>query len=88
MSTTAAARIDQLAQAAAEHITRDLIPEQDRLSDSPGVTIHYVNGRRPPRDVDAIKAALLAGEIWTSWMDEHVLMAVRAIRQIETGGAA
>lgn len=80
MSGTGEPSRDDLAQAAAEHIARDLIPAQDLQNASPWVTVSYPDDRRPPRDVGAIKAALLNGECWTSWMDDQVIVAMHAIR--------
>lgn len=61
---------DQLAQKTAEYIAGVLIPESDRIHALPGVTVFYTDDKRPPREVADIKAALLGGAFWTSWIGE------------------
>lgn len=68
-----------IARATAEHIVADLIPEHDRLASLPEVTIHYASDDRPPRTVPEITRCLIEGDVWTSWLDEHVFMALRAL---------
>lgn len=70
---------DQLAQETAEYIANVLIPQSDAVHALPGVTVNYPGGNRPPRDVPSIKAALLAGECWISWMNDRVLTAMREL---------
>lgn len=70
---------DQLAQETAEYIANVLIPQSDAVHALPGVTVNYPGGERPPRDVPSIKALLLEGTYWISWMDDRVLIALRTI---------
>lgn len=70
---------DQLAQETAQYIADALIPESDRVHAFDNVTVSYPGGRRPPCDVPSIKAALLNGECWISWMNDRVLSAMRLI---------
>lgn len=70
---------DQLAQETAEHIAEVLMPRSAQIHAQPGVEVRYVNDKRPPTDVDDIRAALLDGRIWLSWMDDKVNAAMRAL---------
>lgn len=70
---------DQIAQEAAEHIVNDLNPEHERFHAHPDVTIHYLDDTRPPTDVAGVKAALLDGRYWISWMDDHLTAALKAL---------
>jgi len=70
---------DQLAQETAEYIAGTLIPESDRVHAFDNVTVSYPDDRRPPQDVPGIKAELLAGRFWISWMNDRVLSALRTI---------
>jgi len=70
---------DQLAQETAEYIAGTLIPESDRVHAFDNVTVSYPGGHTPPRDVPSIKAELLAGRFWISWMNDRVLSALRTI---------
>lgn len=65
---------DNLAQATAEYIARELNP----AAGNAGYTF-YADDRRPPTDVEAIKAELLGGHLWISWMDDAVCAAMKAI---------
>ena len=68
---------DELAQQTAEYIADVLIPAHaDRAAI---IDVRYVDGNRPPHDVDEIKAALLAGRIWISWIDDRVSAAMREL---------
>ncbi len=79
---------EQLAEATAKHILEHLLPAQDRLTDSPWVTVEYPDDRRPPRDAEGIKASLLAGECWISWMDDPVMTAMRRLHPQPTADPA
>jgi hypothetical protein len=59
---------DQLAQETAEYIANTLIPSLG-LDDAGGVTLV---GPTAPRDVEEIKATLLRGHYWLSWLDDRV----------------
>ena len=71
---------DQIAQTTAEHIAANPGIE-------PGVIVHYPSPERPPTDIPAIKAALLDGRIWMSWLDDHVTAAMRRLHGDPTGDA-
>jgi hypothetical protein len=81
MSTTTH---EQLAQETAEYIAHTLVPRSVRLASYSEITIHYPkdengNDRRPPTDVEEIKATLLDGRFWISWMDDRVTAAMRTL---------
>lgn len=68
-------RRDALAQATAEHIATHLIDHViggmvDRIQ---------VDGKPMPTTVPEIKATLLAGEMWLSWMSDSTVAAMRAL---------
>jgi hypothetical protein len=65
---------EQIAQETAEHIAAK---GEQQSTDT--VQIHYIGGDKPPTDVQGIKAALLDGRIWISWMDDTVTAAMRQI---------
>lgn len=67
--TMTEAERDQLAQETAEYIANVLIPATRKLNKLPGAFIHFLSDTRPPTDVAEIKAALLDGRIWISWLD-------------------
>jgi hypothetical protein len=64
---------DQLAQETAEHIAEHLSHRAG------GVTYHYDAAGPPPRDLAAIKAALLDGRVWLSWLDDRVFATMREL---------
>lgn len=70
---------DRLAQETAEYIATKLIPKAEQLHTMPGVTIHYPDDQRPPTTIDEIKATLLDGRYWISWLDDRVTTAMAAI---------
>lgn len=76
---------DQLAQHTAEYIATVLMPKADAFHSGPGVTVHYADGQRPPTGVDEIKATLLDGRVWISWLDSRVTAAMRALHGEPTG---
>ncbi|WP_225447373.1 hypothetical protein [Streptacidiphilus sp. PB12-B1b] len=79
---------DRIAQEAAEYIANVLIPESDKTQALPGVSVYYTDDKRPPRTVADIKATLLEGRFWISWIgDERVAAAMRAIHGQPVGDA-
>jgi hypothetical protein len=70
---------DQVAQKAAEYIANVLTPQNEKTISLPGVSVHYLDGKRPPTDVADIKAALLDGRLWISWTCDRVTAAMRAL---------
>ncbi|MEH0423152.1 hypothetical protein [Streptomyces sp. B21-083] len=70
---------DQLAQDTAEYIVNKLIPDTARFHGLPEVTIHYADDRRPPTTVEGVKAHLLSGGCWFSWMDDRVIAAMNTL---------
>ncbi|MFJ1667318.1 hypothetical protein ACIOK4_13210 [Streptomyces bottropensis] len=78
---------DQLAQDTAEYIANTLMPKTAEFHDNPGVTIQYVDDKRPPATVEDIKAELLGGQFWISWLDNRVVTAMRTLHGEPTGGA-
>jgi hypothetical protein len=85
-TTTVTTTIDrnQLAQETAEYIAAELNPLAERVAQAPGCSIVYPNGQKPPTAVEQIKATLLDGRLWISWMDDRVFAAMRAIHSPET----
>jgi hypothetical protein len=79
---------DQLAQDTAEYIATVLMPKTAETHASPYVTVHYPDGKRPQTEVADIKAHLLSGRCWISWMDDRVVVAMRALHGEPTGDAA
>jgi len=78
--TTTDTDTDRIAEETAQYIATVLIPEADRLQALPGVSVYYADEKRPPRTVADIKAALLDGVFWISWIgNERVTAAMRAI---------
>ena len=87
VSTTDADR-NRIAEETAQYIATVLIPEHDRLQALPGVSVYYADEKRPPRTVADIKAALLDGVFWISWIgNERVTAAMRAIHGQPVGDA-
>jgi len=79
---------DRIAEETAQYIATVLIPEADRLQALPGVSVYYADEKRPPRTVADIKAALLDGVFWISWIgNERVTAAMRAIHGQPVGDA-
>jgi len=79
---------DRIAEETAQYIANVLIPESDRLQALPGVSVYYADDKRPPRTVADIKAALLDGVFWISWIgNERVAAAMRAIHGQPVGHA-
>lgn len=78
---------DQLAQDTAEYIANVLTPQAQKTHALPGVTVHYINDQRPPTDVPGIKAALLDGRVWISWICDRVTQAMRQLHGEPTGDA-
>ncbi|HEY1701191.1 MAG TPA: hypothetical protein VGG75_15915 [Trebonia sp.] len=76
---------DRIAQAAAEHIVNDLMPAHDRMNTESGIA---VIGEQPPRDIATIKAAILGGHVFISWMDDTVNDVMRQLHGDPTGDAA
>jgi hypothetical protein len=69
--------LDRIAQSLAEHISgRQTDPDIC-------LTIMYPDDRRPPTGVAAIKAELLAGNLWLSWLDETVSDGLYRMREVE-----
>ena len=79
---------DQLAQDTAEYIASVLAPQAAEIHAYPGVTVHYANDQRPPTEVEDIKAALLDGRVWISWVCDRVTQAMRQLHGEPTGDAA
>jgi hypothetical protein len=79
---------DRIAQETAEYIANVLIPEADRIHALPDVSVFYADDKRPPRTVPDIKAALLEGVFWISWIgNERVTAAMRALHGQPVGDA-
>jgi hypothetical protein len=76
MTTTTDTR-EQLAQQTAEYIANVLMPTYAELAKD--VEIVYVNGKKPPTSVEEIKAMLLDGRLFISWMDDRVIAAMRTL---------
>lgn len=79
---------DQLAQDTAEHIVNTLMPKTAELHAAPNAEVFYTDDRRPPSTVDGVKAHLLDGGCWISWMDDRVVAAMRALHGEPTGDAS
>ncbi len=76
---------DRLAQETAEYIAATRtppVPETPTVGNSVIVGRHgstVALDRRPPTAVAEIKATLLGGHVWISWMDDRVVAAMRAL---------
>lgn len=70
---------DDIAQQAAEYIASELMPRQAELAGEGRIV--FPDNRRPPTDVPGIKAELLAGYWWVSWVNERVAAAMKAIHR-------
>ncbi|MBX5446624.1 hypothetical protein [Sphaerobacter sp.] len=70
---------EQLATATATYIHDVLMPRHAARAASPGITIVRPDGERPPTAVEDIAAALLNGEVWTSWLDPLVETALHRL---------
>lgn len=70
---------DSLAQETAEYIAADLVPQHG--VNLTNVLVKYTGEERPPREVAEIKATLLSGYLWLSWMDERVADAMRQMHR-------
>lgn len=64
---------EQIAQETAEYIAAHAPAGQP----TDGIVIRYIGEQRPPTAVADIKAALLQGKVWTSWMDDIVFKSMR-----------
>lgn len=72
---------DRIAQETAEYIAAHTQPADD------GIVIRYVGEERPPTEVADIKAALLQGKVWISWMDDVVFKSMRQMGLVAEGSA-
>ena len=68
---------DELAQETAEYIATSVLPQHS--VNTTDYLVKYVGDGRPPREVSEIKATLLSGHAWLSWMDERVRNAMRRL---------
>lgn len=68
---------DQLAQNTAEYIAANLLPQH--AVNTTDYLVKYTGDARPPRDVAEIKEVLLTGDVWLSWLDDHVTDAMRRL---------
>jgi len=57
---------DQYAQEIARRIAARPKPDPRDLN----YRVSYLDAGQPPTDVETIKKTLLAGEFWTSWLDD------------------
>jgi len=77
-ATLTADQRDQLAQETAEYIAAMPNPQE-------GEGFIVVGQDDRPRTISDIKAVLLAGHVWISWMDDKVIATMRALHGEPTG---
>lgn len=68
----------ELAHQAAVHIA-NLAPKRAAFEALDGITIVHPGDQRPPTTDAEIRAELLDGNVWISWMDEYVMAIMRAL---------
>lgn len=68
----------ELAHQAAVHIA-NLAPKRAAFEALDGITIVHPGDHRPPTTDAEIRAELLDGNVWISWMDEYVMAIMRAL---------
>ena len=67
---------EEWAQHWAEHIISQLTPA---VAPYPDYCVGFRDARPAPRDIPAIREALLSGHIWASWRNDRLSDAMRAM---------